>query len=179
MRTRIAARRLECRLAEMRDCRPIVYLAPHRWDDMRARAQQLSHALSAHRPVLYVEPVVAALGNLRLALLGRPTRPWHPRLVRKAERLWVFSPPPLLPLTPAWAPANPLGHRPARPSLRRAARRLGPRRPVGVVAWPPAAAWGGERGESRLVYDCMDDFPAFDLPRHRRRLLASCEESLI
>ncbi len=157
----------------------LVYLAPQRWETIKQRPQQLATALAATRRVLYVEPVAPSVaGNLRRLASGRRPSPWRGRLTRRGERLWSYTPPPLLPLTMDLGSLNRLAHAIVAPGVRRALAALGFMAPVVVVGWPLAGAWAGQFGESTLIYDCMDDFPAFPQPRHRQRLLAASEAAL-
>jgi len=163
-----------------RGLRDLVYLAPHGWEGIRQRAQHLATALAATRRVLYVEPVAPSLaGNLRRLAVGRRPGPWRGALVRRGERVWSYTPPPLLPLTMDADGFNRLGHALVAPAVLRALRGLGFESPVVVAGWPLAGTWAGRFGETTLLYDCMDDFPAFPGPRRRRRLLATAEAALV
>ena len=159
--------------------RDLVYLAPHGWDTITQRAQQLTTALSETRRVLYVEPAAPSLpGNFRRLARGEPTGRWRGRLIQRGPSLWSYTPTPLLPFTLQFARLNELGHHLALPRLRRALARLGFVEPILVSGWPPAVAWAGDLGESLLVYDCMDDFPAFPQSELRRRFMVAREQEL-
>lgn len=157
----------------------VIYLAPHGWDTIRQRAQQLTSALATDRNVLYVEPVAPSLaGNLKRFARGDAPGPWRGGLTQHGPRLWSFRPPPLLPMTLDFAQMNALGHSLVRPKLREVVARLGLKNPALVVAWPPAVRLVGELDESLTVFDCMDDFPAFPQSPRRQRFLATVEDEL-
>src|SRR5205814_9717468 len=153
--------------------------APHRWETITQRAQQLTTALAAAGRVLYVEPVAPSLaGNLRRFARGERTGPWRDHLTRRGESLWSYTPAPSLPLTLDFAAVNHLAHALARPRLRDTLDRLGFVDPALVVGWPPAGVWAGQLGAATVVYDCMDDFPAFPQSRRRQQFLAESEGAL-
>lgn len=157
----------------------IIYLAPHRWDSIRQRAQQLTTALASDRNVLYVEPVAPSLvGNLKRFAMGTMPGPWRGGLTQRGPRLWSFRPPPLLPMTLDFGQVNALGHSLVRPKLREVLAHLELRQPALVVAWPPAVRLVGELGESVAVFDCMDDFPAFPQSPRRQRFMGAVEDEL-
>lgn len=159
--------------------RDLIYLAPHRWDTITQRAQQLTTALARRHRVLYVEPVAPSLaGNVRRLATGRGTGPWRGRLTRRDEHLWSYTPPPTLPLTMDLAGVNRLAHALVAPLVRRVLADLRFSDPLVVAGWPLAEAWAGQFGEVALIYDCMDDFPAFPQPRRRQRLLEASERAL-
>lgn len=157
----------------------LVYLAPHSWHLIAQRAQHLTAALAERGwRVLYVEPIAySALGNLR-RLAARQAVTWRGSLIARGEHLWSYAPPPGLPLTMDAPLLNRLGHQLALTPLRRTIARLGLRQPRLIVGWPLAAPWVGRLGESMVVYDCMDDFPAFHQSAWRRRLMVATESSL-
>lgn len=156
-----------------------IYLAPHGWDSIRQRAQQLTSALSQSATVLYVEPVAPSIaGNLRRFARGDLPGPWRGGLTQRGPRLWSFRPPPLLPMTLDFAQMNALGHSLVRPKLREVMARLELADPALVVGWPPAVRLVGELDESLAVFDCMDDFPAFPQAPRRQRFLATVEDEL-
>ena len=160
--------------------RDLVYLAPHPWDAISQRPQQLCLALAerGHR-VLHVGPLAPSLlGKMRRLLRRQPVGAWRGQICQVQERLWTYTPPATLPLTMEVAAVNRLAHHLVLPQLRRELRNLGFHRPLLIVGWPLAAAWAGRLGESALVYDCMDDFPAMPMRRSRKRLLARSERHL-
>lgn len=159
--------------------RDLVYFAPHGWDTIRQRAQQLTLALATNHRVLYVDPVAPSLpGNVRRVLRGEPTRPWRGGLRQRAENVWTYTAPPLLPLALDLATVNSVSHNLIAPQIEQALDRLGFGQPTVVVGWPPAVAWASRFHETALVYDCMDDFPAFPQPARRSRLLEVYEQRL-
>lgn len=170
---------MTARMSSLPTTGDIIYLAPHRWDTIRQRAQQLTLALAAERRVLYVEPVAPSLaGNIKRFARGDEAGPWRGGLTQRGPNLWTFTPQPLLPMTLDFAQLNEVAHALVRPKLLETIAEVGLRRPALVVAWPPAVALAGALGETTVVYDCMDDFPAFPQPPRRQRFLAAAEELL-
>lgn len=159
--------------------RDLIYLAPHRWDTVMQRSQQLTAALAARHTVLYVEPVAHSIvGRVRRLVQRHHGGPWRSRLTRRGERLWTYTPQPLLPLSMDVRGVNQLAHALAARPLNSVLAGLGFRAPLLIVGWPLAGDWVGRLGEGSVVYDCMDDFPAFPQAPRRRRLLAASEREL-
>jgi len=125
-----------------------------------------------------VEPAAYSLpGVTRRWLTGRRPLSLRARVRHESEGLLVFTPAATLPGSLHVRAVNRIVHRLAWRALRRRLPGLEPGRVDVVVGWPPAldlACWLRPR---RLIYDCLDLFPAFQDGR-RGRLLASIETEL-
>lgn len=157
----------------------LIYLAPNRWDGPRQRTQHVAAGLARTRPVVFVEPAAYTLpGVLRRRWAGEPTGPLLRRVRRVSDRLTVYSPPPSVPGSLHSRALNSLVHALAWRDLRRAVPGLSQGSVDVVVSWPPAFELARRLRPRRLIYDCLDLFPAFaEGPRHR--LLASLEADLV
>jgi hypothetical protein len=156
--------------------RPLVYLAPNRWDGPRQRTQHLAAGLARTRPVVFVEPAAYTLpGVLRRRLAGQPGGPVLGRVTRVSDGLRVYAPPATVPGNLHLRSLNALVHALAWPGLRRIVRPLDGGGVDVVVGWPPAVELARRLRPRRLLYDCLDLFPSFESGR-RRRLLATTEE---
>jgi hypothetical protein len=158
----------------------LLYLAPNLWDGSRQRAQHLASGLARTRPVVFVEPTAYSFnGTLRRRLTGRRTVPLRGRATRFGERLLVFGPVPSLPFSLHLRGLNRLAHHLSWLQLRRLLRPLGGRELDVVVGWPPALELARQLRPRRLVYDCMDLFPAFPQPGPARATMAALEAELV
>jgi len=151
------------------------------WHTIRQRAHHLAAGLAAHGRVLFVDPVTPSLlGALRRALAGRQCRPWLPHLDRLGENLYHLLPPPGVPFGLDWAVCNRVNQRIQTLLVRRAARRLGFEKPVLWLDHPLEAAQIGRHRECMVVYNCMDNYPAFWMERPpRHRLVAAMEQDVL
>ena len=157
--------------------RPLLYLAPNRWDDLRQRPQHLAAGLAQTRAVIFVEPAAySALGALRRRLVNHQPISWGSRLRQFSEQLFVFTPAPTLPGSLRLRLVNRLVHRFAWGHLRPVLWRLGYDDFDVVVGWPPAYDLVRYLPARRIIYDCMDLFP--DFHPGRRRLLETLEAEL-
>lgn len=149
--------------------RPLFYLAPAPWTGPRQRPHHLAAGLARTRPVVYVEPPTHSFGGaLRRHLAGRPGSPLGGQMRRVGERLFVFSPLPSLPFGLHGRAINRFVHRLAWLQLRGRAGALLTGGGVDVVVgWPPALELARALRPRRLIYDCMDLFPAFHAGRAR------------
>jgi hypothetical protein len=126
--------------------------------------------------VLFVEPAAHSLpGAVRRWLAGQP--PGCPGLRRISDGLAVYTPVPTLPYSLCSGPLNRAVHSLTWRGLRRALDALGWTAMDVVVAWPPAFDLARLATPRRLVYDCLDLFPAFETGQ-RRRLLERLEARL-
>lgn len=157
---------------------PLLYLAPNRWHGPRQRTQHLAEGLARSRHVVFVEPAANSLpGNLRRWLAGRPTLPWRARYTQLTGSLAVFTPAPTIPGSLHLRPANRFVHYLAWRQFRCLAPQISGGDVDVVVAWPPAVDLALRFRTRRLVYDCLDLYPAFHSGA-RSRLLAGLEAEL-
>lgn len=158
--------------------RPLLYLAPNRWDGPRQRTQHLASGLARSRPVVFVEPAAYTLpGLFRRRWAGQPSAPLLGRVTRVSDALLVYSPPATVPGNLHLPSLNALVHALAWRGLRRRLPDLAGVGPDVVVGWPPAWELARRLRPRRLIYDCLDLFPSFATGR-RRRLLAATEDAL-
>ncbi len=159
----------------------IIYMAMNPWDTIRQRTQHLAAGLGRHGRVLFVDPITPSLlGALRRALAGGQHRPWLPRLERLAAGLYHLLPPPGVPFGLDSRLCNGANQRLQTILVRQAAQRLGLRRPVLWLDHPLEAAQIGRYGESLVIYNCMDNYPAFWAARPlRHRLVEELEKEVM
>jgi len=159
----------------------IIYLGMNPWDTIRQRSQHLATGLSRHARVLFVDPITPSVaGAIRRALRGEPSRPLVSSLRQLDERLHLLSPPPGAPFGLDLRVCNAVNQRFQTMLVRRAARRLGFVRPILWIDHPLEADQIERHGERLVVYNCMDNYPAFwsSTPR-RRRLVEGLERRVI
>jgi glycosyltransferase involved in cell wall biosynthesis len=156
----------------------LVCLAPNRWDGPRQRTQHLAAGLARTRPVVFVEPAAYSLpGILRRQLAGERTGPLLRRVRQVTDNLLVYSPPPTLPGSLHFRSINSLVHSVAWRDLRAAVRTIDSSALDVLVSWPPAFELARHLRPQRLIYDCLDLFPAFE-KGFRRQLLTRLENDL-
>ncbi|HXJ79466.1 MAG TPA: glycosyltransferase [Candidatus Methylomirabilis sp.] len=156
--------------------RPTLYLAPHRWDGQRQRAHHLAAGLARSRPVLFVEPAAHSFpGTVRRRLAGEA--PPRPGLRRISDGLAVYAPVPTLPWSLSSRPLNRAVHYLTWRGLQATLDALRWPAVDVLVGWPPAFDLARLAAPRRLVYDCLDLFPAFETGR-RRWLLERLETQL-
>jgi teichuronic acid biosynthesis glycosyltransferase TuaH len=130
----------------------VVLCAANNWDDVKLADRHMAERLSAHAPVLYVDPPISHLSRLYKPGLAGSTRRPHLRTV--APRIARY--------TPVVAPklTHPAMVRPTerlvRHQLSRAVRRLGGDVHAVISTWLFVDAYGF-LGEQRRVYWWQDD----------------------
>ncbi len=131
----------------------VVICAANNWDEVKLADRHMAERLTAHAPVLYVDPPISHLTRLNApAVAGSLQRP---RLREVAPRLARLTP--LAPPKPMKRPALALTNAAARRQLRRAVRRLGARRVEAVIStWLFVDAYG-VCGERLRAYWWRDD----------------------
>ena len=158
----------------------IIYLGVLDWNFIRQRPHHLAMGLAEHNDVLFVEMAVPSiLGEVGRRLRGRRRRPWLPRLERVAQRLWVYTPPPVLPFGVSFESVNRLNQHFLSLLLRPVLGKLGFESPILWLGHPLAAKLIGHWGEKLVCYDCMDNYPKFyPLGSRQRRLLEKLESQV-
>ena len=137
----------------------IVCFAPNPWNDLWRNRHHIFSRLARENTVLYVEPKVYSLADLRRGQMGVEDLR-RPRCQHEADGLWLYR-------HPVWAPrtARPglkqLMRRLRRLALRRAMARLGMCRPITWVFQPIHAELVGTLGECLIVYHVVDQYAAF------------------
>jgi O-antigen biosynthesis protein len=155
----------------------ILYLGVNAWDSILQRPQHLARGLSGSHRVLYADPTVFSVFTKGRRDLSRARDPrgWRPSLRRLSGSLFVFTPPPLFPLSLWSATANELNGRILARMLSRVFREL---------RFRPGLLWGSSPlgwplvkriRADRVCYDCLDNFPAFY--RDRRGTLLKKQEA--
>lgn len=160
------------------EARTLFYLGSHRWKGQRQRAHHLAAGLARTRRVVFVEPAAYSVaGALRRRSRGQSIGACRQRLHVVSDTLSVYTPAPSLPWSLQFRSLNRLVHRWAWRSLGAAlGRDRFPAVDV-VLAWPPALDLARLLQPRRLIYDCLDLFPAFHGGR-RRRLMEDLEADL-
>lgn len=158
----------------------ILTLGVNAWDSVLQRPQHLARGLSGKHRVLYVDPaafsVFTKTGQSLRGAGGR--RGWRPALRRLSGSLFVFTPPPLFPLSLWSAAANEMNCRIVARLLARVFRELGFRPGLHWVSSPLGWPLARRIPADRVCYDCLDNFPAFYRDR-RGTLLAALEAGLL
>jgi glycosyltransferase involved in cell wall biosynthesis len=130
----------------------VVLCAANNWDDVKLADRHMAERLTAHAPVLYVDPPMSHLTRLNKPSVASSTRRPHLRQVsaRIARYTPVVAPKPFHPLM------NGLTERIVRRQLAGAVRRLGGDVQAVVSTWLFLDAYG-ICGERRRVYWWQDD----------------------
>lgn len=143
-----------------RSLRDIICISTHYWDDAWFRKQQFMSRLvhRGHR-VLYVQPSYSMVRRPYWPGLAR-NRWLRSRLERRSDRLFLFSPPRLVPKhTHPWL--SELNYRWFGWLIAREAERLGFRDPCLWIYPPEYAAALEQIPHSHLVFDLVDDLEAY------------------
>ena len=130
----------------------VVLCAANSWDDVKLADRHMAERLTAHAPVLYVDPPISHLTRINNPAVAASTRRPHLRLVgpRIARYTPIVAPKPFHPLM------TPLTERLVRRQLAGAVRRLGGSVSAVVSTWLFVDAYG-VCGERRRVYWWQDD----------------------
>jgi teichuronic acid biosynthesis glycosyltransferase TuaH len=130
----------------------VVLCAANNWDDVKLADRHMAERLSAHAPVLYVDPPISHLSRVHKPALAGSTRRPHLRTV--APRIARYTPVVAPKLThPAMVGPT---ERLVRHQLSRAVRRLGADVHAVISTWLFVDAYGF-LGEQRRVYWWQDD----------------------
>ena len=159
----------------------ILYLGVNAWDSIVQRPQHLARGLSETNRVLYVDPTAfSVLTRLRRSFGGtRDGRGGRPVVRRLSDSLFVFTPPPLLPLS-LWSTAvNDLNVRILARMLSRVFVTLRFRPRLLWLSMPLSLPVLKRVRADRVCYDCLDNFPAFYPNDRRGTLMARLEEALL
>lgn len=109
----------------------VVLCAANGWDQVKLHDRHLAEALSAHAPVLYVDPPASHLTRFKDPTVASSLK--RPRLRSVAPRIARLTP--LAPPKPMQPAVLPLTNRVVRHQLRGAVRRLGGRVEAVVSTW--------------------------------------------
>ena len=130
----------------------VVICAANNWDDVKLGDRHMAERLTAHAPVLYVDPPISHLTRLNKPAVAASLE--RPRLRMAAPRIARFTP--LVPPKPTHPALLGLTSRLVRRQLRGAVRRLGGSVDAVVSTWLFYDAYG-VCGERRRVYWWRDD----------------------
>jgi len=131
----------------------VVLCAANNWDEVKLADRHMAERLTAHSPVLYVDPPISHLTRLNAPAVAGSLK--RPRLRQIGPRLARYTP--LAPPRPMKRPLLSLTNASARRQLRRAVRRLGARRVEAVIStWLFVDAYG-VCGERLRAYWWRDD----------------------
>ncbi|HYE78645.1 MAG TPA: glycosyltransferase, partial [bacterium] len=167
---------------------------PFSWDDIqlvfadansyaggiKQRPQHLAEGLAKHAGLLYIEEP----GNW-LTVGVSPEKPrsnwsaWKAGPREEAPGLWVWTPPPGMPVG-YWSPAiNRRNHARYAAALARVAGPV-PTGALTMVAMNPLAVdWIPHLQPRRVVYDCHDEFSSFLVPSQRPEVILAMERGLM
>jgi len=147
------------------------------WDDPFVTPQQIALQLARQYRVLFVEPSPCYL-YLRLPELNRRWLRLAQRPREVANGLYVYSPPPMLPLKTQVRLFNWLSQQWIRPFVRGALASLGMANPVLLTFLPNLHAILGGYNETIVCYYCIDDMATLS-KLINARLIASYERHLL
>lgn len=140
----------------------IAFVGVNDWRDIKQRPQHIAERLSAASPLVYVNPVgYSVFTHLRRRVRSGIQRSWRPRLERLAERLWVLTPSPAFPFSRRFRIFNRLNQALLASQLRPVLERLGMHPLILWVSFPPSADLIGRLKEEYVIFDCLDNYPAF------------------
>lgn len=140
----------------------VVLCAANNWDEVKLADRHMAERLTAHAPVLYVDPPISHLTRLNAPLVAPSLR--RPRLRTIAPRIARYTP--VVPPKPMAPPLLPLTSRIARRGIAKAVRRLGGSVEAVISTWMFVDAYGF-LGERRRAYWWRDD-PVAAAPLWRR-----------
>ena len=175
----------------------IVSFSPVEWDALRQRHQQLAERLASLDRVLFVEPAKnlfslfwepqkVSVGQTflsdveqeqtRKSVLPILGKRWMSGARRIRENLFVYAPPPSLPLRSVFRPINRLAYGALGCSVGRIARRLGFQDMVLWVGYPNVVDAIGGVSSVTVCYDCADRHSESHKAVGRKNLEAMEEE---
>lgn len=140
----------------------VVLCAANNWDEVKLADRHMAERLSAHAPVLYVDPPISHLTRLNAPLVAPSLK--RPRLRRLAPGLARYTP--VVPPKPMEPAVLPLTSRIVRRGLRRTLRRLGGSVDAVLSTWMFVDTYGF-LGERVRAYWWRDD-PVAAAPLWRR-----------
>lgn len=153
----------------------VVICAANNWDEVKLADRHMAERLTAHAPVLYVDPPISPLTRFNAPAVAGSLK--RPRLRTVAPRLARYTP--LAPPKPMKRPALALTNAAARRQLRRAVRRLGARRVEAVIStWLFVDAYGVCDERLRAYWWRDDPVAAAPLWRQSEERLAAGDRRL-
>ncbi len=146
------------------------------WDALRQRHQQLAERLASLDRVLFVEPAKNLFSLLRSQRVRSLSFGWMSGARRIGQNLFVYAPPPSLPLRSVFRPINRLAYGALGCSVGRIARRLGFQDIVLWAGYPNVVDAIGGVSPATVCYDCADRHSESHKAVGRKNLEAMEEE---
>lgn len=158
----------------------IIYFSFTSWDDTPQRTHHIARYLSCDNRVLFVNPAaLSILGYLRNQITGNRKRNLLAKLARINNGLYVLYGPPLLHFSDYYSAINFFNHWVIESVVRKYLDLLHFHDYVLWITLPLQIPVVGKFGETAIVYDCMDNYPAFYLKGSKQeRLMKNLEIQL-
>jgi len=139
----------------------IICIAGVDFEPLWARTQQLVWRFPESNRILYVETPVSILSPFKDSTLWYKWRLWHQGIRKAKNNLFLYSPPPLLPLANHYRLINRINQRIMAWDLKRVCKKLDFNKPILLTYLPNTIDMAGRLKEKLLVYDCVDEHSAF------------------
>lgn len=141
--------------------RDIICIAPVDWEPIWNRSQQIMSRLPSSCRVLYIEPPATLLSAFKDRSLWFKWWQWAKGARARAQNIYLYSPPVVLPFGNMFPWVNRLNQRRILFFARKIVRRLGFRKPLVWTYLPGSLALARGLDPGALVYDCVDEHSQF------------------
>jgi glycosyltransferase involved in cell wall biosynthesis len=133
---------------------------------------------SEHNRVLYIEPPLPYFYSLLRRWRWSKSIAFLRGMSQKKSNLWITTCPPALPFKGISETMERANQRLMLMWVRRAARKLGFKKPILWLFTPPSVAFAGKLDEDLLVYHCLDEFTTAPVWAKQRNIVER-ERSLL
>lgn len=132
------------------------------WEGVQHRPHHfMKRAAKSGRTVIYIEPPVSLLGPLKNKRLLENWRRWRSGVQKTDEKLYVLSPPPVLPFGSKNRMINRINQRWIASAVKNAMKIIGKERAELYSFLPNSVDMFKHIPFERIYYDCVDDHASF------------------
>lgn len=160
----------------------IICISSVDWDPIWTRKQQVMSRLPVSNRILYVEPPITLLSAFKDRSMWFKWGLWLQGARKKAENIYLYSPPVVLPFGNKFRWINSLNQRWLLLFVRRIALKLGMHKPIVWTYLPNSLTLGEGLKPGIFVYDCVDEHSEYTglinkevMLEAERDLMARCD----